>query len=219
MCFKVDGVLRISSQAGRILARLLTLAAVLMMVGGVALIGHPFYTDYLARQTQAELSKQLHSASSRQAFEVGNVEEASAVTRLLIPKLNVDTIVVEGTSKEALDTGAGHYPMTPLPGQRGNVGIAGHRTTYGKPFADLDQLLPGDRVELQTPVGSFFYELIEPFDGHANPWVVEPDDWSVVAPTDDHMLTLTTCHPKRSDKQRLVARLKLVDSAPLSVDA
>ncbi len=182
-----------------------------MMIGGLGLIGHPFYTDYMADQTQEQLSEQLHTASTREAFEVGKVKEASAVTRLLIPKLNVDTIVVEGTSKEALDSGAGHYPETPLPGEPGNVGIAGHRTTYGKPFADLDLLVPGDRVELQTPIGPFIYEMVEPFDGHANPWVIQPDDWSVVAPTKGHMLTLTTCHPKRSDKQRLVARLRLVE--------
>lgn len=62
----------------------------------------------------------------REAFEENTVEEASPVTRLLIPKLGVDTIVVEGTSKEALDAGAGH------------------RTTYGKPFADIDRLTTGD---------------------------------------------------------------------------
>jgi sortase A len=118
--------------------------------------------------------------------------------------------VVEGTTKEALDSGAGHYPSTPLPGSDGNVGIAGHRTTYGKPFADLDLLKPGDRVELETPVGPYVYEMVEPFDGHSNPWVIQPDDWSVVGETDEPMLTLTTCHPKRSAAQRLVARLKLV---------
>ncbi len=212
-------MLSLSSRGGRIISRLLTVVAVLMMVGGLGLIGQPFYTDYMANQTQEQLSEQLHTASTREAFEVGKVKEASAVTRLLIPKLNVDTIVVEGTSKEALDSGAGHYPETPLPGEPGNVGIAGHRTTYGKPFADLDLLVPGDRVELHTPIGPFIYEMVEPFDGHANPWVIQPADWSVVAPTKGHMLTLTTCHPKRSDKQRLVARLKLVEGPAQSASS
>lgn len=206
--------MRSSSPSGRILFRSLTVASVVMMLGGLVLIGHPYYTDFLANRTQAELSQQLSAAGVRQAFEGGTVEEAAPVTRLLIPKLGVDTIVVEGTSEEALQSGAGHYPHTPLPGQPGNIGIAGHRTTYGKPFADLDLMRPGDRVELQTPIGPFVYEMIEPFDGHANPWVVPPDDWSVVAPTDEPMLTLTTCHPKRSDRERLVARLKLVESPP-----
>lgn len=193
------------------MSRVVTLTAILMMICGVALIGYPFYTDLQAGDSQKRLSEQLSSAAAREALEKGEVKEAAPITRLLIPKLGVDTIVVEGTSKEALASGAGHYPETPLPGRPGNIGIAGHRTTYGKPFADLDLLKPGDTVELQTPIGPFIYEMVEPFDGHANPWVIEPDDWSVVAPTEGSMLTLTTCHPKRSDKQRLVARLKLVE--------
>jgi sortase A len=182
------------------------------MAAGVVLIGQPYYTDLQADRTQKDLGEALKTATVREAFEENTVKEASPVTRLLIPKLGVDTIVVEGTSKEALDAGAGHYSNTPLPGMGGNVGIAGHRTTYGKPFADIDRLTTGDRVELETPVGNYVYEMVEPFDGHANPWVIEPDDWSVVGPTDESMLTLTTCHPKRSAAQRLVARLKLVES-------
>jgi sortase A len=202
----------LSPQKRKLISRVLTLAAVLTMAAGVVLIGQPFYTDLQAERTQKDLGKALKTATVRESFEENTVEEASPVTRLLIPKLGVDTIVVEGTSKEALDAGAGHYSNTPLPGMGGNVGIAGHRTTYGKPFADIDQLTTGDRVELETPIGNYVYEMVEPFDGHANPWVIEPNDWSVVGPTDESMLTLTTCHPKRSAAQRLVARLKLVES-------
>ncbi|HYN99353.1 MAG TPA: class E sortase [Actinomycetota bacterium] len=203
---------RLSPRAGKLISRLLTLGAVITMAAGVVLIGHPFYTDLQAQRAQEDLGKALKTASVREAFVQNDVKEASPVTRLLIPKLGVDTVVVEGTSKEALDVGAGHYSNTPLPGMGGNVGIAGHRTTYGKPFADLDLLTTGDRVELETPVGNYVYEMVPPFDGHANPWVVEPTDWSVVDRTDEAMLTLTTCHPKRSAAQRLVARLKLVES-------
>lgn len=203
---------RLSPQKRKLTSRALTLAALITMAAGVALIGQPLYTDLQAGRTQKDLGKALKTATVREAFEENAVEEASPVTRLLIPKLGVDTIVVEGTTKEALDAGAGHYSNTPLPGMGGNVGIAGHRTTYGKPFADLDQLTTGDRVELETPIGNYVYEMVPPFDGHANPWVIEPNDWSVVAPTDESMLTLTTCHPKRSAAQRLVARLKLVES-------
>ncbi len=204
--------LSLSPRKRNLISRVLTLAAVLTMAAGVVLIGQPYYTDLQADRTQKDLGKALKTATVREAFEENTVTEASPVTRLLIPKLGVDTIVVEGTSKEALDAGAGHYSNTPLPGMGGNVGIAGHRTTYGKPFADIDQLTTGDRVELETPIGNYVYEMVEPFDGHANPWVIEPDDWSVVGPTDESMLTLTTCHPKRSAAQRLVARLKLVES-------
>ncbi|HEX2053610.1 MAG TPA: class E sortase [Actinomycetota bacterium] len=181
------------------------------------LIAQPYYTDHLASKQQAELKEQIKSPTVREAFEAKQIELEAPVSRLRIPKLGVDTVVVEGTSEEALKAGAGHYPESPLPGARGNVAIAGHRTTYGKPFADLDLLQPGDRVELDTPIGPFVYEMVPPFDGHANPWVIEPDDWSVIDRTSEPMLTLTTCHPKRSAAQRLVARLKLVErpSAPV----
>lgn len=72
--------------------------------------------------------------------------------------------------------------------------------------------MPGDQVILETPVGNYVYEMVEPFDGHANPWIIEPDDWSVVAPIPRPSLTLTTCNPKGSARQRLVARLELLQA-------
>lgn len=198
------------NRSRRPLSYLFTVAGLAAMVTGLALAGHPWYTDLRAGQEQVRLSAALDTPGAVEAFESRQIPESHPITRLVIPKLGVDTVVVSGTSDEALAAGAGHYTQTPLPGSPGNVAIAGHRTTYGKPFADLDRLEPGDRVELQTPVGSYVYEMIPPFDGHANPWVIEPTDWSVIAATDEPTLTLTTCHPKRSDRQRLVARLALV---------
>ena len=77
-------------------------------------------------------------------------------------------MVVEGTGASALRAGAGHYPNTPLPGEEGNVAIAGHRTTYGKPFANLDRLKPGDEIILETPVGKYTYKVSR------DPFVVTP---------------------------------------------
>ena len=82
---------------------------------------------------------------------------------------------MEGTSASALRAGAGHYPQTPLPCEGGNVAIAGHRTTYGKPFANVDRLAKGDVIVLETPVGSCTYEV----DKAA--FAVEPNDFSVIA--------------------------------------
>ena len=97
----------------------------------------------------------------------------------------------------ALRAGAGHYPQTPLPCEPGNVAIAGHRTTYGKPFHNLDLLKPGDTIVLETPIGSCTYKMVPP------PFIVAPTDTSVVDPTPVPTLTLTTCHPKGSARQRL----------------
>jgi sortase A len=88
------------------------------------------------------------------------------------------------------------------------VGIAGHRTTYGRPFHNLDLLKPGMEITLQTPIGECTYEITK------EPFAVSPKDVSVVANTpDEATLTLTTCHPKGSARQRLVVKATLVHSS------
>jgi len=138
------------------------------------------------------------------------LKEGDPLTRIEIPAIGVDTIVVQGTSPSALRAGAGHYPNTPLPGQRGNVAIAGHRTTYGRPFNRIDELKPGDSIILTTPVGRYTYIISRP------PWITSPFDWSVVANTKDPELTLTACHPKGSANQRIIIRAKLTKSEPVT---
>ena len=121
----------------------------------------------------------------------------TAVAIIKIPKIGVEKAVVEGVSLSDLKKGPGHYPETPLPGQPGNAAIAGHRTTYGAPFFDLDELQPGDTVFVTTKQGSFRYEVTEKK-------TVRPKDVSVLDRTDDNRLTLTTCHPRFSARQRLI---------------
>ena len=211
--------LRLTAKGRRLIVRVVMGTAVVLFLSGSAFVAYPFYTDYQARKQQQTLSVALKSDSIRRQFEGDRVPDASPLTRLVIPRLEVDTVVVEGISDDALDTGAGHYPDTPLPGEPGNVAIAGHRNTFGKPFENLDRLRPGDQVILETPIGRHVYEMVQPFDRHGNPWVTDPDDTSVLTPTSESILTLTTCHPKGSAKQRLIARLKLVDSTPGAAQA
>ncbi|MFN2608242.1 MAG: class E sortase, partial [Acidimicrobiales bacterium] len=123
-----------------------------------------------------------------------------SLTRIKIPSIGVDVVVVEGVSPSALRAGAGHYPTTSLPCDVGNVAIAGHRTTFGKPFANLDRLKAGDTIELDTPIGGCTYQVAK------DPFAVSPNDMSVLDPTADRALTLTTCHPKGSAAQRLIVR-------------
>jgi sortase A len=171
---------------------------------GLALLAYPVATDLYQHRLQARLASQLSSPEMRQAYERGRVEEGDSLTRLRIPTLGVNVVVVQGTSASALRAGAGHYPATPLPGEPGNVAIAGHRTTYGKPFADLDRLEPGDEILLDTPAGPYTYRVAR------HPYPVANDDWSPIAQTDGQTLTLSTCHPKRSARQRLIVKAELV---------
>ncbi|MBA3308945.1 MAG: class E sortase, partial [Nocardioidaceae bacterium] len=130
--------------------------------------------------------------------------EGDAVARLQIPRIGLDVIVVAGVDRDDLKRGPGHYPQTPLPGQLGNAAIAGHRTTYGEPFADIDQLLAGDEVTVTTPAGTFTYLV----DGSR---IVAPSDGYVLDTVDEDVarLTLTSCHPRYSASQRIVVSAEL----------
>lgn len=208
--------MELSQQGRRKLAVALAGLAAITALGSAGFFMYPLYTDWQANRTQSDLREQFQTASLKADYAAGEVQDASPLTRIIIPAMGTDTIVVEGTSNKALNTGAGHYPNTPLPGEPGNVAIAGHRTTYGKPFSNLEVLRPGDQITLITPFAEHLYEVIEPFDGHSNPWITTASDWSAVNPTTDATLTLTTCHPKGSDKQRLIARAKLVESKEIA---
>jgi sortase A len=193
----------------RAAASALTGLATAMVFGAAALAGYPYYTDWRASGHQKTLRVEFGDKAIASSYRTGVFAEGSPLTRLIIPRINLDTIVVEGTSEKALAAGAGHYPSTPLPGNLGNVAIAGHRTMNGKPFGNLDLLQPGDKIELVTPFARYFYVMIPSFGGHANPWATDPTDLSVAAPSLDPLLTLTTCHPRGTARQRLVARARL----------
>jgi sortase A len=119
-----------------------------------------------------------------------------------IPKIGLDRAVVQGITVPDLRTGPGHYPATPLPGQLGNAAIAGHRTTYGAPFNRLDELVTGDPIVIETLTGTFHYSVTQQL-------VVSPKEVSVLDPTPEASLTLTTCNPKFSASQRLIVKAVL----------
>jgi len=188
----------------------LSALSVLLLCVAVALLGYPLYTNFYQGRVQDRLSRQFASPELKQAYRNRAARVGDALTRIKIPKIDVDVVVVEGTTASALKAGAGHYPATPLPCEDGNVGIAGHRTTYGKPFANIDQLRPGDLITLETPIGPCTYSVSGP------PVVVLPDGklpngTSVVDNTPgQHTLTLTSCHPKGSASHRIVIKATLV---------
>jgi sortase A len=129
--------------------------------------------------------------------------EGEGFAMLRVPKVGLEAVVFEGVTTETLTKGPGHMPGTPLPGQPGNSVISGHRTTYGRPFHDFDLLEPGDRVSVQTRIGNHVYEVRESF-------IVAPTDVWVIEPRDGAWLTLTTCHPKYSARERLIVVAELV---------
>jgi len=185
----------------------LSFASVALLLGAVVMLGWPFWTNLYQSRVQSQLDRQLVSPELQQAYRDRRVGTGDALTRIKIPAIDIDVVVVEGTTASALRAGAGHYPTTPLPCEPGNVAIAGHRTTFGRPFHNLDRLKPGDQIVLETPVGSCTYEI------RKDPFVVSPTNLSVVGPTMEPTLTLTTCHPKGSAAQRLIVQAVLVGPA------
>lgn len=143
---------------------------------------------------------------------IPELEDGDALARLEIPAIGRNDIVVAGVSTADLKRGPGHFPDTPLPGQLGNAAIAGHRTTYGEPFGDVDKLQVGDEIIATTLNGTFTYRV-------TGQQIVESNEYWVVATADPTKatLTLTSCHPKYSAKRRIVIFSELVasESAPV----
>jgi sortase A len=129
------------------------------------------------------------------------------VGRLRAGTIGLDEVVVQGTDGDALRKGPGHYPGTPLPGMRGTVGIAGHRTTYGAPFRHVDELETGDRIELRMPYGRFTYRV-------ERTRIVAPTATWVTRRVAYDRLVLTACHPLYSAAERIAVFARLERSAP-----
>lgn len=139
-------------------------------------------------------------------------DNGSAIARIQIPAIDVDKTVVEGVRVGDLRKGPGHYPTTPLPGQAGNAAIAGHRTTYGAPFGEIDKVLPDDEIIITTIQGEFTYRVLPQEEGHGH-LIVAPAAVEVLDQDfSEHpnRLTLTACHPKNSARQRIIVIAELV---------
>jgi sortase A len=195
---------------------LITAGAVVLLFVGYQLWG----TGLSERASQSKLKKQglapisvpPPSPAASAPDATASTPTGQAIAHLVIPKIGVDKYVVDGVSTSQLRQGPGHYPGTPSPGQPGNAGIAGHRTTYGAPFYRLNELQPGDAIVVTTRAGEFHYAV-------ADSKVVKPTDVSVLDPTPDNRLTLTTCTPRFSASSRLIVVSHMVSppSPPAAV--
>lgn len=136
------------------------------------------------------------------------VPNGDALARMAIPRIGLDWIVVQGVGVDDLKKGPGHFRETPMPGQLGNSAIAGHRTTHGAPFGDVDELEPGDLiiVTMANGAGVFTYSVTGTI-------IVSPSEYAAVIPTVDPTiatLTLATCHPEYTSRERMIVKAVLV---------
>jgi sortase A len=165
------------------------------------------YVAWLLWGTGIETARAQHEL--RRGFEgtIGTKDPSAATTTLpggayaeiVIPTLDLDMIVIQGTGYEQLKKGPGHYPDTANPWEpTGRVGIAGHRTTYLAPFFHLDDLRRGDPIELRTQYGAFRYSVRRVFV------IASAGSGSVLGQTPDPTLVLTTCNPIYASYERLI---------------
>ena len=229
---------RVVGAIGRVLV---TLGVLILLFVAYQLWGTGLYTAREQSRLKDQFAHQLaKSSATSTTVPTGPTSTTTplppppsgdAVAMIRIPKIGVDNAVVQGVGVEDLRKGPGHYPETPLPGQLGNAAIAGHRTTYGQPFNRLDELSPGDEIDVTTLKGAYRYVVDSQTDGDGNPSghiVVQPSQVEVLQPTPDPTrpgldlatLTLTTCNPKFSAAERLVVKATwkpVSDASPVPV--
>lgn len=200
---------------------LLTLGFLLLLFAAWQL----WWTDVVADRAQSGIVSTLEDdfALGRPPAPVGvggvpaAVGGAGAFAVVRIPRFGPDYArpLLEGTGAPELELGLGHYVGTAGPGQVGNFAIAGHRTTHGRPFHDVDRLADGDRVVVETAATVHVYEVV-------SREVVRPGDVEVIAPVPGEpgaaptaaVLTMTTCHPRYAATERFVVHGRLVATVP-----
>ncbi len=141
---------------------------------------------------------ELAAAKFRQTVQPGQ-----AIGRLLIPRLSLNMIVVNGTDEESLTRGPGRDLRSYMPGQNRLVYIAGHRTTFLAPFSHIDQIRPGDPITLEMPYGTFRYRAFR--------HLIVPATYMAVLRSPRHeLLALQACHPRFFATHRYIVYAHLV---------
>jgi sortase A len=170
--------------------RLLRWIQRLLFITGILLLGYVGFTLLETRLYQVSakrsLENEIRAEKERpQAQSKSPVRKGDVLGRMDIPRLGMSVAVLQGTSSRVLRLGIGHIAGTPLPGEDGNIGIAGHRDTF---FRGLKDIRKNDEIQLQTASGLSRYAV---------DWakVVANDDQSVLAPSKESALTLVTCYP------------------------
>jgi len=185
----------------RFLASVMTVSGVMLIAdAGATLTWQEPVSYVMSLVRQGALDSALANPSDR----VKNKKplKGDAIGKIDFPTLGRNFLVVEGTDTGDLRKGPGHYDDTPMPGDGGTVGVAGHRTTHGAPFRTIDKLKPGDEVIMDMTYGRFTYEV-------TSTKIVDPSEVSVKEDLGFEQLLLSACHPLYSAAQRLIVFAKL----------
>jgi sortase A len=168
---------------------------------------YPGAEDRRAAARARAPKQRISILAARFARQVG---PGDAIGKIVAPDMDgLDMVFVEGTDTTSLQKGPGHYPETPMPGERGTVGIAGHRTTYLAPFRHIDSMRAGDPIALKMPYGTIRYRVEKTA-------IVDPTDVGIVRKVSHNRLVLSACNPLYSADQRYVVFARQVgeEAAP-----
>ena len=182
--------------------------SLLLVIVGLGLLGYvasEYWGMYRSQQKlEAEWERQAASVSTP---GTANISPDQMLTRVIIPKIGMDAIVVEGASRKELSEGPGHMKQTAMPGEIGNAVITAHRDTF---FRHIYELTKGDEIQVRRSGRTYAFQV-------TGKKIVQPDDLSVVKNTPDTRLTLITCYPIYyigPAPERLVVFSTLVGASP-----
>jgi sortase A len=183
-----------------------------------------WWTDVTANAKQDEIvhdlqrewkSPTLTGPSPGQPKGLAQIPIGKSFAFIRIPRFGLDYVkpMLEGTDRSVLRDGVGHYPKTADPGAVGNFAVAGHRTTYGAPFSRLDELKSNDPIVIETRDSWLIYRV-------DRSTIVPPTQTNVTLPVPEKpeakptekLITLTTCNPKYSARERLIVFGKLAET-------
>jgi sortase A len=188
----------------------------LLVIGGGAALGwcaailtDAYLAQRLARQQLESMPRATIVSLAPAPAMRRMVKTGTPLGELSIPRLGVSAAVLQGSDEGTLRVGLGHIETTSLPGESGNVAIAGHRDSFFRPLRNVQI---GDDILLDTPSGRVHYRV-------SSFRVVDPSEVSVIHPTSEAVLTLVTCFPfyfVGSAPDRFIVRANVVEDQPLS---
>ena len=185
------------------------------------------YTHYEQQQLARSLERQFEAYRPRRTLQSPSAAAAArqvalaaahyrqttrpgqAIGRIIVPRMHLDMVFVNGTDAAELREGPGRYLGSAMPGEHRLVYLAGHRTTYLAPFLDIDRLRSGDEITLRMPYGSFVYRVT----GHR---IVSPNAMWVLRSPDHEQLELQACHPRFFATRRYVVYARNVEVVPVN---
>jgi sortase A len=162
------------------------------------------------RRVESTVVREQRFVAAAAAADRRHAKVGQALGRIVVPRMGLNMVVVNGTDEETLKKGPGHYLGSALPGQGQLVYIAGHRTTYLAPFSKIDQLHKGDRVTIVMPYATFVYRV----SGYR---IVSAADLGVLRSPGHEVLELQACHPRFFATHRYIVDAKLVSLVPVGV--